>query len=227
MTEKQEIFTSEFLGKFGELTLKEFVEKYVLTLHVEEPSQTVETAEKVVVEPTSKEETAVTPPDINIIAANVTEILSLVKDSDRKDEIIDNLHKELQQYKNGLQEAIIAPLLKAIVREYDRVSKQYRFYLDKSQEESQSELFGKLLSEFEMLSFSLLNLLGDYDIEPLDFNAGDAYDSKLQKIVEVIETEDPQQDRTVAECIACGFRNIGTARLLRQAEIKIYKLKKQ
>ena len=117
-------------------------------------------------------------------------------------------------------------MLKAIVREYDRVNKQYRFYLEKLQTEPQSELFNKLLSEFEMISFALLNLLCDYDIEQFDFKTGDAHDIKMQKIVEVIETDNSQKDGTVAECIVCGFRNIETARLFRQAEVKIYKLKK-
>ena len=210
MTDKQEIYTSE------------------------EPQQEFETTNIIVETSTPTEETSGQPseetvenPEIKAIAANVAEILSLVKISNRKDEIIDNLHKELQQYKSGLQDAIITPILKAIVREYDRVSKQYRFYIEKTQEEPQSKLFSKLLSEFEMLSFSLLNLLGDYDIEPFNFKEGDAHDVKLQKIIEVVETADPQQDGVVAECISCGFCNITTTRLFRQAEIKIYKLKKQ
>ena len=210
MTDKQELFTSE------------------------EPQQEMEAVNEIVDDSTLTEEVtsqaseeAVENPEIKAIATNVAEMLAQIKVSNRKDEIIDNLHKELMSYKNSLQEAIIAPLLKAIVREYDRVNKQYRFYLEKQQEEPQSKLFNQLLSEFEMLSFSLLNLLNDYDIEPFDFNVGDAHDVKLQKIAEVIETEDPQQDGVVAECITCGFRNIETSRLFRQAVIKIYKLKKQ
>ena len=230
MKEKQEIFTSEFLEQFSKL--KEVVEKYVSAMPAEESQQAVDTIDTSVGIPISEgstteavNEEAIENLEIKAIAVNVSDILSQIKVSNRKDEIIDHLHKELMQYKAGLQAAIIAPLLKAVVREYDRVSKQYRFYLEKSQAEPQSELFKKLLSEFEMISFSLLNLLNDYDIEPFVFKAGDTRDSKLQKIVELIETEDPEQDGTVADCVACGFRNIDTARLFRQAEVKIYKLK--
>jgi molecular chaperone GrpE (heat shock protein) len=163
---------------------------------------------------------------IESIAANVAKILSQVQDFTYKDKINNDLHKELQEYRQGLKESFYAPLLKAVVREYDRVKKQYCFYLEKSQSESESQLFNKLLSEFEILSFALLNLLTDFDIEQFDFNTGDTHDIKLQKIVEVIETDDPQKDGTVAECLVCGFRNIETARLFRQAEVKIYKQKK-
>ena len=206
MTDKQQIFTSEDqqqeIGVVNE-TINTSIEEII-----EQPSEdTVENSE------------------IQEIATSVADILLQIKISNRKDEIIDNLHKELQQYKSGLQETIIAPVLKTIVREYDRVSKQYHFYLEKLQEEPQSELFSKLLSEFEMISFSLLNLLSDYGIEPFSFNAGDVRDSKLQKIVEIIEAEGMEQDGTVANCVSCGFRNIETTRLFRQAEVKIFKLK--
>jgi len=159
------------------------------------------------------------------IAANVAEVLSLVKVSNRKDEIIDSFQEELVQYRNGLKDVFLTPLLKAIVFEYDRVSKQYCFYLEKSRTEPQTELFGKLLSEFNTLSTALLILLKNYNIEPFDFNVGDALDFKSQKIIEVVETEDPQKDETVAEYITCGFRNVEMARIFRQAEVKIYKFK--
>jgi molecular chaperone GrpE (heat shock protein) len=230
MTEKQEIFTSEFLEVFGKL--KELAEKIIPDVQAEVPQQDIETAYASVDTSTPTEETTeqssedtVENLEIKAIAANMIEILSLIKISNRKDKIIDNLHKELMQYIDDLKEFLVVPLLKTIVREYDRANKQYRFYLEKSQTEPQSELFNKLLSEFEIISFSLLNMLSDYDIEPFLFNAGEARDSKLQKIIEVIETEDPEQDGTVAVCVACGFRNIDTARLFRQAEVKIYKQK--
>jgi molecular chaperone GrpE (heat shock protein) len=206
MTDKQEIYTSEEPQQEIEM----------VTIDISTPTE--EATERPIEELTENT-------GIKELAENVAEILSQVKISNRKDEIIDNLHKELMQYKVGLQETIIVPILKTVVREYDRANKQYRFYLKILREEPQSELFGKILSEFEMISFSLLNLLSDYGIEPFVFNVGDARDSKLQKIVEVIETEDTEQDATVADCVACGFRNIETARLLRQAEVKIFKLK--
>lgn len=125
-----------------------------------------------------------------------------------------------------MRESFLAPLLKAVVREYDRVGRQHHFYLEKSKAEPQSELFNKLLSEFDMLSISLLSLLSDYEIEPFGFDTGDSHDVRLQKILEVVETEDPEKDGSVAECVICGFRNIETARIFRQAQVRIYKLKK-
>ena len=229
MIEKHEIFTLEFLEIIDKL--KGFVEKYISMTQAEESQQAGETVDISTTD--SKEETMVKPseekvenPEIKIVAANVTKIHSQIQDFAYKDKIINDLHKELQQYKNGLKESFNKPLLKEIAHEYDRANKQYRFYLEKSQEESQSELFNKLLYEFDILSIALLNLLSNNDIEPYNFNIGDTHDIELQKIVEVIETEDPQKDGTVAECVVCGFRNIETSRIFRKSEVKIFKLKK-
>jgi len=231
MTEKTENSKSTLLEMIDKF--KEFVDKNFCATHIEESQHAVETANVTVDTFTLTEETTEQPikeiienPEIKTIAANVAEILSQVQDFTYKDKIINDLHEELQKYKKGLKESFNAPLLEAIVHEYDRVNKQYRFYLEKSQSELQSELFNKLLSEFEMLSFALLSLLNDYDIEPFDYKMGDVHDIKLQKIVEVIETDDPQKEGTVEECVVCGFRYVETARLFRKAEVKINKLKK-
>lgn len=228
MIEKQDILSTEFLAMFN--TLKEFVERNIPVAHIEESPQSAKMVDEIVAASSQTEERVEKPveeivenPAIKAIAADVAEILLQVKNIVYKDKIIDDLHQELMRYRNGLKESFNTPLLKAVVREYDRISKQYRIYLEKSRTEPQSELFNKLLSEFQMISFALLNLLSDNAIEPFDFNVGDAHEIKSQKIVEVIETEDREKDGTVAECVACGFRDIETAKLFRQAEVNIYK----
>jgi len=220
MTDIKEIFTPEFADIQEEQVEPQQPQQEIneTETHTNEEIHKEETSEKKI------EENAVNI-EINEIAAKVEEILLLVRVSNRKDEIIDNLHKELQQYKDSLHEAIIEPLLKAIIREHDWITKLHRIYLKKSQIESQSELFNKLLSELEMISFSMLDLFSDYDIEPFEFQEGDVRDAKLQKIVEIVETKDARKNETVAECVTCGFRNIKTTRLFRQAEVKIYKFK--
>ena len=223
--------TAKFSEEAAEYPIEEAIEQVIEEI-VEQPieeaieqaiEETVEQPNEESVEQVSEE--AIENPEIIKIATNITEILSLVKVSNGKDEIIDHLYYELRQYKLGLQETFIAPLLKTIVREYRWVSKQYRFYFEKQQEEPQSELFNKLLLEFKVLSSSLLRLLNDYDIEPFSFKEGDENDLMLQNIVEIIDTEAPKQDGTVAECITCGFRNIKNNRLFCSADVKIYKLK--
>ena len=180
--------------------------------------------------PTAEEKTS--PPvsveiaEISEIAANVKTILAQVQDFTYKEKINKQLHEELQKYKTGLRKELISPLLKFIIREYDRAAQQYEYYRRKSDEEPQSELFVKLLKEFNIISLSLLDLLCDYGITPFDVQVGAEYLSAEHKIVKVVETDIEVFDRKVADYVLCGFRDVETGRLLRQAEINIYKFSK-
>jgi molecular chaperone GrpE (heat shock protein) len=150
-------------------------------------------------------------------------IEDLLQDSVRKDRINKELHEELQKYKAGLRKEFITPLLKHIIHEYDRADKQFKFYLQNEQESSKGDLFVKLLKEFQMVSFALLDLLHDYDIDSFEVKEGAQYSAKEHKVVEVIETDDDSKNGTVASCETCGFRDIESGRLLQQANIKVYK----
>jgi molecular chaperone GrpE (heat shock protein) len=160
------------------------------------------------------------------VAASLNTLEGSVQDFSHKDKINKELHEELQKYKGGLRMEFVMPLLKSIIREYDRATKQHDFYLQKLQEEQQGELFAKLLKEFNMLSLSLLDLLDDYNIAPFSPKTGGDYSSKEHKVLKAIATEDADKDSKIEKCVACGFREIESGRLIRQAEVNIYQLTK-
>ena len=164
--------------------------------------------------------------EIPEIAANVKLILEQVQDFTYKEKINKQLHEELQKYKTGLRKEMISPLLKFIIREYDRTALQYEYYRRKNEEEQQNELFVKLLKEFNIISLSLLDLLSDYGIMPFDVQEGVDYSPSEHKIVKVVETDVEAFDRKVSDFVLCGFKDIETGRLMRQAEINIFKFSK-
>ena len=161
--------------------------------------------------------------EIPEISTNVKKILAQVADFTYKEKINKQLHEELQKHKSGLRKEMITPILKFIIREYDRTAQQYKFYRKKNEDNPQGELFVKLLKEFNIISLSLLDLLNDYGITNFEVQAGADYSIGEHKISKVIETDIETLDKKVAECVLCGFRDIDTGRLLRQAEINIYK----
>ena len=155
----------------------------------------------------------------------IDKIESSIQDFTYKDEINNRLRDELQKYKSGLRKEFITPLLKGIIREYDRAMRQHKIYSQKAQETNQSEEYANLLKQFEMMSFALLDLLSDYDIESFEVKEGNPYSAKEHRIVEVVETSDADKDNTIASCVACGFRDISNERLMRHAEVNVYKQK--
>ncbi|MDR0814304.1 MAG: nucleotide exchange factor GrpE [Bacteroidales bacterium] len=197
------------------------------SMHSKEQKPPVETP----VPDANADDTEVVPPvaagneELIAIGQKVENIETLLQDFTYKDKINKELHDELQVYRTGLRKEIITPLLKHIIREYNRANKQYRFYLQREQEAPQGELFGKLLKEFDMIAFALLELLNDYGIDAFEAKEGEPYFAKEQKIIGVVETDDNAKNGTVASCETCGFRDVDSERLLFQAEVKIYKNK--
>jgi len=141
-----------------------------------------------------------------------------------KDKINKELHEELQSYKAGLREEFVKPILKSIIREYDRAVQLYEFYSRKAETEPQSELFTKLLKEFNILSSGLLDILDDYNLVPFEVHEGDEFLPREHKIFNVIKTDDISKDGKIAKCVKCGFLDTENKRLLRHAEVNLYKI---
>jgi molecular chaperone GrpE (heat shock protein) len=155
------------------------------------------------------------------IGQKVEKFEPLLQDFSHKEKINKELHEELQSYRTGLRKEFITPLLKDIIREYNRANKQYRFY--RELEASQGESFSKLLKEFDMIASALLELLNENGIDTFEAKEGEPYLAKEQKITGMVETNDNAKNGTVASCETCGFRDVESERLLFQAEVKIYK----
>lgn len=163
--------------------------------------------------------------EIATLTGDVRKLSEQMEDLSYKEKINKELHEELQKYKVGLRKEFIMPLLKSIIREYDRITQLHSFHAQKAQEEAQNEPFIKLLKEFEIVGLSLLDLLDNYNITSFTAKEGEEYLIKEHKIQNVIETEDAEKDGKIAKFITCGFRDMSNELLIRQAEVNIFKLK--
>ena len=160
---------------------------------------------------------------IKEISANIAEITSLVRISNRKDEINKELHEELLSYKNGLRREILSSILKNIIRWHNTVSEQYNYYKKQKEENADfATLFPVLLKEYKNLADGLENLLYDYDIEIESPNVGEDFNPRAQKQVLTIQTDDAEMEHKIAECINIGFRDTATDRLIKQPEVAVF-----
>jgi molecular chaperone GrpE (heat shock protein) len=197
MTEQQEIFTSEIP--------RQIMETEAGNVTIEASTPTAESLE------------------IKAIAASVAEILSLIRASNRKDEINKELHEELQSYKSGLRRNILSSVLKNIIRWHEIVSEQYNYYKKQKEENADfAALFPVLLKEYKNLADGLENLLYDYDIEVEMPNVGEDFNPRIQERVRTIPTDDAEMEHKIAECINVGFRDTATDRLLKHPEVVVF-----
>ena len=197
----------------------------------EEPQQEIEIINVFVDNSTQREETIEEPSkktiensEIKEIATNILEILSLVKVSNRKDEINKELHEELQSFKSGFRREILFSVLKNIIRWHNIVSEQYNYYKKQKEENTDyATLFPVLLKEYKNLADGLENLLYDYDIEIDMPNICEEFNPRAHKQVYAIHTDDIKMEHKIAECINVGFRDTVTGRLLKQPEVVVFK----
>jgi molecular chaperone GrpE (heat shock protein) len=212
---------SEFVDRYDDL-LNFFIPLRKRGL-LEEPCEnrndpeTIELAE-------ARPETAAIDEKLEALDLRLADLQEKVGEFTYKDKINHELHDELQSYKAGLREEFVKPLLKTIIREYDRAIQQYDFYSHKFKEEPQSELCEKLLKEFNMISFGLLDILDDYNVEPFKANEGDAFLPREYRAITTVETNDASKGGKIERCLKCGFRNTESGKLIRQAEVTIYKM---
>lgn len=144
----------------------------------------------------------------------------------RKETVIQELHSELQKYKSGLKKDIIAPILKSIIRCYDRVTEYKRVALSAT-DESAEAILQQVGKEYDNLSLYISDMLYDYDIEVVDVSVGDSYEPKRHKAITTIETDDDSKHNTIAEVKKIGFEDVVLCRVLRHCEVVVYKLKEK
>lgn len=140
----------------------------------------------------------------------------------RKETVIQELHAELQKYKSGLKKDIITPILKSIIRCYDRVV-EYRNIVLSTTAESAEPMLQHIEKSYSNLSLYITDMLYDYDIEIIEVSVGDNYEPKKHKVITTIDTDDESKHNTIAEIKKIGFEDVLLCRVLRHCEVIVYK----
>lgn len=132
-----------------------------------------------------------------------------------KDTQFDNMHREIQEYKNGLIEKGVLSMSKDIILLIDDINKSLKM-IDTHPEE---ERFSRMRRVVDNILVDLNDLLYRQDIEPYNV-PGNATDALKQKIVSLESTDNPELDKTVASRLADGYEKNG--RVIRPERITAY-----
>lgn len=207
----------------------------------EETTEAVVTPQPVIEEPVKEEpiqeepiknevvEEVVTPqpvPDcsagIDALKKEIAVLAEKIDTATYQEGIIRDLHEELQDYKKGLIADISKSYVMDIVRIYDRLADTNSHF--NPEEEGFNPAQTKRLIENTMLAIT--DMLEDqYSIENFTPAEGAPYNPKEYKAMQMVETEDEAKASTIVKCLAPGFRNTDTGKLVRQARVVVYKRK--
>lgn len=141
-----------------------------------------------------------------------------IEEDEHKDQLFDNMHRELTRFQNDAYEKPIISMALDIIQIIDSIRKDHAFY---SNGEITEERYQKLLKCVLSIAQELEDALYRHEIEAYTV-ADDAVDTKKQKILSVIETDNPELTGMVAERLASGYERNG--KVIRPERIKAYKV---
>lgn len=140
-----------------------------------------------------------------------------IAEDEHKNRLFDNMHRELTKYQNGLIDKIVDTMALDIIQLTDSTKRNYQVY---EQKEPTEENYRKLLRCLKGIAEDLDDILYRQDIEAYSVPGDDA-DVRRQKIIQTVDTDDPQMDNKIAARTAEGYTH-GES-VLRPERIKIYK----
>lgn len=118
-----------------------------------------------------------------------------------REKLIDQLHAEVQSYKNGLIDELTLPLERDVIKLIDDVKKGAEAFGGKA---ANKENYRKLQALLEGFGQDLADLLYRHGVEPYEVPGREA-DVHRQKILATVPTTDPALDKKIAARLAPGW----------------------
>ena len=139
-----------------------------------------------------------------------------------QEKLIRDLHDELQKMRAGLITDIKRGYALNIISIYERMA-QTSARFNPSDEAFDAEAMKKLVDGGMLYVKDMLE--DEYSLTAFAPEPGSPYKPKEHKAIRVIDTTEEEKANTVSECIAEGFRDDDSGRIIRPARIVVYRLK--
>ena len=134
-----------------------------------------------------------------------------------KDRILENQGNELQKYREGFYKKIFKPMLIDCIMIVNDLHRMVQDYKKKANEVISNE---KMISIFEIFESDMEDVLDKYGVEIYSCD-GEIFNGSEQKIVRIIETNDENMHRHIAERLTKGFKMEGV--ILSPEKVNVYK----
>ncbi len=147
------------------------------------------------------------------------EFQSKIKYDQHKETIIDNLHRELQAYKDDFKKQMLKPVILDIIQTIDSLNKMVKHYSSQNNSNIDPE---KLLGVLEDVPSDLEDILYRQGVEPYQCE-DDHFHPERQRILKTKVTDSESLDKSIAERARKGYEWEG--KILRQEMVEVYKFK--
>lgn len=176
------------------------------------------------VAPTGESEPNISEPsfsdELQKVNASLQELKKVAQEKEKLLQMNAEMHEELVGLRNGLADAIKKPLLMGLVQIYDRLEDLVKANSNQSETEISAT---KILKTVNDIKLNCLDLLYEFDVEPVEPKIGDVFNPKEHKAIKTIMTDDATKDRTISSVRQIGFVNVSNSRMLRVGSVEVYK----
>lgn len=149
------------------------------------------------------------------VAALTNTFNSKIMHSAHEEKIVDQMHKELQRYKEDMYAQLVRPILLDVIEVRDSIMRVSAVY--KAKLEGEQDIPNKTFSDY---AYDLQDILEKNNVEIYRSQTGDDFTPIRQRAVKKISTSDQSLHGKIAESISCGYSYIG--RTISAEKVSIY-----
>lgn len=135
--------------------------------------------------------------------------------TEHEEKIVDQMHKELQKYKEDMYAQLVRPILLDVIEVRDSIIRMATTYLAKP--EGEQNIPNKTFSDY---AFDLQDILEKNSVEIYRSKTGDDFTPIKQRAIKKVPTADESLHGKVAESLSCGYSYNG--RIISAEKITVY-----
>ena len=158
--------------------------------------------------------------ELQKVNSSLQELKKSVQEKEKLLQINAEMHEELVQLRNGLADDLKKPILMGMIQIYDRLEDLVK--ANSSLPESEISAI-KVLKTVNDIKLNCLDLLYEFDVEPVEPQIGDVFNPREQRAIKTIKAEDASKDKTISSVRQNGFINVTNSRMLRASSVEVYK----
>lgn len=153
------------------------------------------------------------------LSEQITQLSNLfskrIMHTDHEEKIVDNMHSELQKYKDDLYSQLIRPILLDIIDVRDSIMRISATFMDKP--EGEQDIPNKTFSGY---AYDLQDILEKNNVEIYRSNSGDTFAPIRQRVIKKVATDNQELHGKIAESLSCGY--IYNGRTISAEKISVY-----
>lgn len=143
--------------------------------------------------------------DLGVLSQELSQVAQSCKILEQRDDVMKNMHKELEKLQNNLYAKMLKPYKNSIVMIYDSIARTYEYY---KTEAAKIEVgaYDKLIEQIKHFMLLITDTLSDeYDLDIYIPEVGALFAKGQHRVNRLIPTTDENQNNVIAKVCQCGF----------------------